>query len=123
MQRDCLMDGVPSAVDVNRMVEKVQVLDVPAGLLSEMYPSYFEWTKEERTGMVRVLCLGSPGKGALHELAQTRTVLFRKVYHHQKVRALELMVRRVMSDIRTERNIRSVASLTSYRAKSITQFE
>jgi HD superfamily phosphohydrolase len=107
MQRDCLMAGVPSAVDVNRMIEKVQVLDVPAPVLASAYPDYFRWTREPQTGTVRILCLSSAGKGALHELAATRTVLFRKVYHHQKVRALELMVRRVLRSIVQERQITS----------------
>jgi deoxynucleoside triphosphate triphosphohydrolase SAMHD1 len=129
MQRDCLMAGVPSAVDVDRMVEKVQVLEVPAELLAQKYPSYFGWTQEEHTGTVRVLCLSAAGKGALHELAATRTVLFRKVYHHQKVRALELMVRRVMREIRAEQKITSAvgwlglvdSDILQHKGKTATQ--
>jgi HD superfamily phosphohydrolase len=112
MPRDCLMAGVPSAVDVDRMVEKVQVLDVPTALLQDIAPDYLSWGDQEaNTETVRVLALSSAGKGALHELAETRTVLFRKVYHHQKVRGLEVMVRRLMVAI-IEQN--SIASLTQW---------
>lgn len=123
MQRDCLMAGVPSAVDVNRMIEKVQVLDVPAEVLASSYPDYFRWTRESQTGNVRILCLSSAGKGALQELAATRTVLFRKVYHHQKVRALELMVRRVMRSIVKERRITSFVDWLRFVDADILQHE
>lgn len=107
MPRDCMMAGVPSAVDVDRMVEKVQVLDVPVANVS---PEYLAWGEQEaNTKTVRVLALSSAGKGALHELAETRTVLFRKVYHHQKVRALEVMVRRLMRAIIEQDTIASLS--------------
>lgn len=110
MPRDCLMAGVPSAVDVDRMVEKVQVLDVPSHLLEDVSPEYFSWGQQDvDSSTVRVLALSSAGKGALHELAETRTVLFRKVYHHQKVRGLEVMVRRLMRAIIARDSIGSLS--------------
>jgi HD superfamily phosphohydrolase len=93
MPRDCYMAGIPGAVDVERVVEKVQVLPIPTSLLPVEYRNWVGDTLAERTN---VLCLSSGGANALHELATTRTMLFQKVYHHQKVRALEVMVRRTL---------------------------
>ena len=91
MPRDCLFAGVPSGVDVSRVVEKVQVLSVGRDMLST---KYVEWADAAERENITVLSLSTSGKGVLAELAATRTVLFQKVYHHQKVRAIEVMVRR-----------------------------
>jgi len=108
MPRDCQMAGVPGAVDVERVVEKVQVLCVPTALLPSEYRTWIGTEIPERTN---VLCLSAAGAGALHELATTRTILFQKVYHHQKVRALEVMARRTLRRM-TKRG--QLASITQW---------
>ncbi len=94
MPRDCQMAGVPCAVDVGRVVEKVQCYAVDADQLPE---GYRDWVEAEPGQLVRILALSRAGSRALEELAMTRALLFDKVYFHQKVRALEAMVRRLLA--------------------------
>jgi HD superfamily phosphohydrolase len=96
MPRDCMMAGVPCPVDVRRVIETVRVLDVPVQKLSPTYP---EWAGLQEADTIRVLTLTGPGARALEELAMARSLLFEKVYFHQKVRALEVMVRRALRDL------------------------
>lgn len=97
MPRDCLMAGVPCALDVERVVEKVHVLQVPAEKVLE---SYRRWAEPMSDGQYRVLALSRTGARALHEIGITRGILFEKIYHHPKVRGLETMVRRLLSQMR-----------------------
>lgn len=97
MPRDCLMAGVPCAVDVARLVEKVHCVSVPAGELVEQLAEYRKWAQIAPGEDLLVLALPRSAVSALDELAVTRTILFDKVYFHQKVRALEVMVRRLLA--------------------------
>ena len=92
MPRDCLMAGVPCAVDVQRVVETVRCVEVPA----TAFPDHAKWAGVPPDGTVRILTLSSSGSRALDELSMTRTILFDKVYYHHKVRVLEVMVRRAL---------------------------
>jgi HD superfamily phosphohydrolase len=90
MPRDCMMAGVPCGVDVRRVIETIRCFDVP---VEKMPKSYAAWAKTS-SETVKVLALSSSGARTLHEIATTRTILYEKIYYHQKVRALETMVRR-----------------------------
>src|SRR5690606_29544700 len=83
MPRDSLMAGVPVPVDVRRVIEKLRVLDVP---VDRLRPSYQRWTGQN-SPTEKILVLASSGQRALVELAMGRTVLYEKIYQHQKVRA------------------------------------
>jgi deoxynucleoside triphosphate triphosphohydrolase SAMHD1 len=94
MPRDSRMAGVPTPVDVRRVIEKLRVLDVPRARLPS---GYARWAGVDDETL-KVLVLTSSGARALDELAMGRTVLYEKIYHHHKVRAVEVMVRRALHD-------------------------
>jgi len=96
MPRDTLMCGVPCAVDVSRLVEKVHCVTIPAGEVIEPLKDYRAWAGLSEQEPIRVLALPRSAATTLEELAVARTVLYEKIYFHQKVRALEAMVRRVL---------------------------
>lgn len=96
MARDSMMAGVPCPVDVRRVIETVRVVDVPVGKLP---PSYPKWAGLEGASSLHVLTLTGSGARVLEELAMARSLLYEKVYFHQKVRALEVMVRRALNDL------------------------
>jgi deoxynucleoside triphosphate triphosphohydrolase SAMHD1 len=105
MPRDSLMAGIPCAVDVARVAEKIHCLTLPVGRLSK---AYAEWATPQ-DGFVRILALSSSGARALHELAVTRSLLYDKVYYHQKVLSAQLVVHRLLESKRAARDITSVS--------------
>jgi HD superfamily phosphohydrolase len=89
MPRDCYMAGLPMPVDVDRLLEKILVAEIPASQLTPEYRERFHLGEDE---FVRVLALHSTATRAFEELVVSRALLFQKLYHHQKARALEGMV-------------------------------
>lgn len=106
MPRDCLMAGVPCALDVPRVVEKVHCVLVPGERVPESYRS---WAQPIPDGRYRILALSRAGARALHEVAMTRSILFDKVYHHPKVRSLEATVRRLLQEMRDGSQLRTLS--------------
>ncbi len=94
MPRDSAMAGIPSAVDVKRIIEKVHTVSVPVAKLPR---DYAKWAPP-KSGLITTLVLSAPGSRALHELAVTKNFLFEKVYQHHKVQALELVARRLLAE-------------------------
>jgi deoxynucleoside triphosphate triphosphohydrolase SAMHD1 len=94
MQRDALMCGIPAVTDVPRLVGKVrarwvQQEDLPPRIRARV-------TKQERYLMFGIAFAGSR---TLDELVIARVLLFDKVYRHQKVRAIEAMVIRLLETL------------------------
>jgi HD superfamily phosphohydrolase len=83
--RDCYMAGVPMPVDVDRLMEKIQVVSVPA----ESIPSYSEEAGVAPGETVQVLAVQTAGSRAFEELVISRFLLYEKLYYHQKIRAME----------------------------------
>jgi deoxynucleoside triphosphate triphosphohydrolase SAMHD1 len=98
MPRDTLMCGVPCAVDVSRLVEKVHCVSIPAGPVIGPLRQYRQWAGLGESDPFRIIALPRSAATTLEELAVARTVLYEKIYFHQKVRALEAMVRRVLEN-------------------------
>jgi deoxynucleoside triphosphate triphosphohydrolase SAMHD1 len=96
MPRDSMMAGVPCPIDVRRVIETVRVVDVPLNRVPTSYP---RWAAVEGATSIHVLTLTGSGARVLDELAMARSLLYEKVYFHQKVRALEVMVRRALRDL------------------------
>jgi HD superfamily phosphohydrolase len=95
MTRDAKMAGIPNITDIPRLVQKVRVAEVPHDkLLPEIgravpagQPSYF----------VQGILLS--GGRTLDELMIARTLLFDKIYRHQKTRAVEAMVANALAAV------------------------
>jgi deoxynucleoside triphosphate triphosphohydrolase SAMHD1 len=85
--RDCYMAGVPMPVDVDRLMEKLQVVSVPASRIPAA-----EYGDEAGVGpeeTVQVLAVQTAGSRAFEELVISRFLLYEKLYYHQKIRAME----------------------------------
>jgi len=106
MPRDCLMAGVPCALDVPRVIEKVHCFDVDAERLPQSFQALVR--RSGTSGKVRVLTLASSATRTLHEVAMTRNILFQKVYYHPTVRALEVMVRRLLDELLRQGKLPSI---------------
>jgi HD superfamily phosphohydrolase len=104
MPRDSAMAGIPSAVDVKRIIEKVHTVTVPSSKLPQ---DYARWAAPSN-GYITTLALSSAGSRALHELAVTKNFLFDKVYQHHKVQALELIARRLLDEKRGRGGLDSI---------------
>jgi HD superfamily phosphohydrolase len=91
MQRDAFMSGIPAVTDVPRLIRKVRARWVERKKLPPRIA--------KRVGeLPRYLMFGVAFSGSrtLDELLIARVLLFDKVYRHQKVRALEGMVARLL---------------------------
>ncbi len=75
MPRDSAMAGIPCAVDVKRIIEKVHAVSVPSARLPRDYAAW----APPMDGQITTLVLSAPGSRALHELAVTKNFLFDKV--------------------------------------------
>ena len=95
MPRDAHMAGVPVVTDVNRLIEKVRAIRVTQGELP------LEVAKAVTGGRTTYTMTGIvlSGGRTLDELMLGRTLLFDKIYRHQKVRALESMVSSILLTI------------------------
>jgi hypothetical protein len=88
MNRDAFMSGVPIVVDIPRLVQKIRAVNLPPTELPQKVAS--KVTK----GYANYTLFGVDLSGGrtLDELMLGRTLLFDKIYRHQKVRAAEAMV-------------------------------
>ncbi len=89
MPRDCYMAGLPMPVDVERLLEKVQSVRIPANQLPDDYARVHGLAPDDG---VQVLAVESSGTQAFDELLLSRLFLYQKLYYHQKVRAMEGMI-------------------------------
>jgi HD superfamily phosphohydrolase len=85
MSRDCYMAGLAVPIDVERLLEKMCVVTVPA---SE-FPEYAESSGAVASQAVQVLAVQRGGARAFEDLVVSRVLLYDKLYNHQKVRAAE----------------------------------
>lgn len=98
MTRDAFMAGIPSAVDVGRLVEKIHVVEITPGSGSVDAQSYHRRTRLQDGSATYALALPVSARAVLEEIAAARAWLYVKVYRHQKVRALEWMARRALGE-------------------------
>lgn len=92
LPRDARMAGVPVVTDIPRLVQKIRLVEIsqeqlPKEIkeqLSEKYPSYY------------IQAVAISGARTLDELTLGKTLLFDKIYRHQKVRAAEAMVAKIV---------------------------
>ncbi|WP_395658106.1 HD domain-containing protein [Nocardioides sp.] len=92
LARDAMMCGVPNITDIPRLVQKLRATErskeqLPDGLRRAV--------KAQRAAYV-VTGVAASGGRTLDEIALARTLLFDKVYRHQKVRAVESMVTQIV---------------------------
>jgi hypothetical protein len=116
--RDCYMAGVSMPVDVDRLMEKIQVVAVPAKRIPAQ-----EYGEEAQVGpdeTVQVLAVQTAGSGAFEELVISRFLLYEKLYYHQKTRAMEGAVVNALEILMAE--YEEFGKITTYLQLSDDQF-
>lgn len=114
--RDCYMAGVPMPVDVDRLMEKIQVVTVRAASM----PEYCAEMQVEPDDSIQVLAVQTSGSRAFEELVISRFLLYEKLYYHQKIRAMEGAVVNALEILRDERD--EFAKITTYLCLSDDEF-
>ena len=92
--RDAIMCGVPVVTDVNRLIQKMRALSVTVDEL----PKHLKQTVDSRKNYV-ITGISRSGARAIDEVVLARSLMFDKVYRHQKVRAVEIMVESALGRI------------------------
>ncbi len=95
--RDAHMSGVPIVTDIPRLVQKVRSVEVEKSRLPQ--PVLRHVTTEYPSYVLYGVALS--GGRTLDELMFGRTLLFDKIYRHQKVRATEAMVASIIEHLVT----------------------
>lgn len=88
LTRDAVMCGVPRVTDVPRLVQKVRAAEV----VHKNLTTPLKRATSPSQQVLHVTGIARAGGRTLDELALARTLMFDKVYRHQKVRATESMV-------------------------------
>ena len=86
--RDAFMCGIPNVTDIPRLIQKLRA----APVARESLPASLKKGLPNRQQGYVVTGIATSGGRTLDELALARTLLYDKVYRHQKVRAIESMV-------------------------------
>ncbi len=95
MTRDARMTGVPVVTDIPRLVQKVRGRRLP---MAKLPAEIKREVREDDAGYILTGIALSGGR-TLDELMFGQTLLFDKLYRHQKVRAAESMVASVYDQI------------------------
>ena len=114
--RDCYMAGVPMPVDVDRLMEKIQVVTVPATSI----PEYCDEMHVEPSDSIQVLAVQTAGSRAFEELVISRFLLYEKLYYHQKIRAMEGAVVNALGILTVEQ--KEFAEISTYLRLSDDEF-
>jgi HD superfamily phosphohydrolase len=94
MARDCFLAGLPMPVDVERLLQKMQAVAIPAD--SEPGSSWAKFSGLSANQPIYVMALDERGGIAAEELVVSRVLLYDKLYHHQKVRSFEGLAERAI---------------------------
>ncbi|WP_435769661.1 phosphoribosyltransferase-like protein [Nocardioides sp. SYSU DS0651] len=92
LARDAYMCGVPNVTDIPRLIQKLRATRVDR----ERMPAPLKQGARDRPGGYIVTGIAASGSRTLDEIAIARTLLFDKVYRHQKVRTIEAMIFEIM---------------------------
>ena len=93
MSRDAQMAGIPDLTDIPRLIQKVRVAEVA----QEKLPHEISSSVSGKYDTYYVQGIALSGGRTLDELMIARTLLFDKIYRHQKTRAVEAMVANAIS--------------------------
>lgn len=94
LSRDSHATNVPVAVDIERLVHKLTVEeDTAHGQKSQI------WNGDETKKVYYLPAIKESAEEAFNQLLMARTIMFKSVYYHQKVRTAEVMLRNIFADL------------------------
>ena len=98
MSRDCYMAGLAMPIDVERLLEKLCVVNVQVERLPD--PEYQQQFELIPGQTVQVLAVQQGGAKVFEDLVLSRVLLYDRLYNHQKVRAMEGAVVNILDILR-----------------------
>lgn len=94
LSRDSHATNVPVAVDIERLIHKLTVEeDMSHGQKSQI------WNGDDNEKLYFLPAVKDSAEEALNQLLMARTIMFKSVYYHQKVRTAEVMLRNIFSEL------------------------
>jgi hypothetical protein len=94
MARDCFSAGLPMPVDVDRLLQKLQAVAISTDSDLGSYWAASRGLLPNES--IYMMAIDERGGIAAEELVVSRVLLYDKLYHHQKIRALEGLVERAL---------------------------
>ncbi len=93
LSRDSHSTNVPVAVDIDRLVHKLSVVgETEHGQNNQIWA-------DGNSGIFYIPVIKSSAEEALNQLLMSRTIMFKSVYYHQKVRTAETMLKKIISEM------------------------
>lgn len=94
LSRDSHATNVPVAVDIERLIHKLTLEeDSSHGQKSQI------WNGDDNKKVYYLPAIKESAEEALNQLLMARTIMFKSVYYHQKVRTAEVMLRDIFSEL------------------------
>ncbi len=94
LSRDSHATNVPVAVDIERLVHKLTVEEDTVHGQPDLL-----WNGNKSTKVYYLPAIKESAEEAFNQLLMARTIMFKSVYYHQKVRTAEVMLRNIFSDL------------------------
>lgn len=94
LSRDSHATNVPVAVDIERLIHKLTLEeDSYHGQKSQI------WNGDDNKKVYYLPAIKESAEEALNQLLMARTIMFKSVYYHQKVRTAEVMLRDIFAEL------------------------
>lgn len=100
MARDSLHTGLPIAMDVNRLISKLEVVIVTPD--NAPNPDLRQRAEGEPRRRFYEMGISLAGLSAFEQMIVGRVILYDRLYHHHKVRAAEALVRSLFAVVADE---------------------
>lgn len=99
LARDARLAGIPSLLDIPRLIQKLSVAGMPANKLPQDIAGRVSTLKEHETAWLFGIKMSA--KSVLDELQLARVLSYAKIYRHPKVIAIEQMIRAFIVGVST----------------------
>ena len=100
--RDCYHSGLPLGIDLTRLISKLEVVAVtPENAPNKELRDRAEQSRDRRFYDIGI---SQTGLGSYEQLVIARVLLYDRLYYHQKVRAAESMLQRLICLAEEERD-------------------
>ena len=96
LQRDAHHSGLEIGFDTERLLSKLEILQIRDSNLESADPSMRQRIAEAKNAVVHQVGIAASGYGSFEQMLIGRTFLYDRLYHHHKVRAAEAMAQRML---------------------------
>lgn len=118
MARDSHHTGLPIGIDVDRLISKLQVVEVSESTTQNEYLLARARKKERRR--YYDLAISLAGVAAYEQMIMARVILFDRLYHHHKIRAAEQQFSRFLARTQEGRVVALKEVLSPYTDEAAT---